>query len=194
MEKQKISAKMVDAKIAAVRPRNEEKRDMLKSNKKAEPLAAKTAAEPKTVAPKAEETATPKAAEPKTEKTTAAASAKAEKAAAAAKAKAEKAAAAAAAKAEKAAAAAAAKAEKAAAAAKAKAEKAPVVRKRAAKKAEVKLYVQYQGVERSQEEIVEAVKAAWTGAAIETLELYVKPEDGAVYYVVNGTESGKVDF
>ena len=186
MEKRKISAKMVDAKIAAVRPRNEEKRDMLKSNKKAEPLAAKTAAEPKTVAPKA--------AEPKTEKTTAAASAKAEKAAAAAKAKAEKAAAAAAAKAEKAAAAAAAKAEKAAAAAKAKAEKAPVVRKRAAKKAEVKLYVQYQGMERSQEQIVEAVKAAWTGAAIETLELYVKPEDSAVYYVINGAESGKVDF
>ena len=135
---------------------------MLKSNKKAEPLAAKTAAEPKTAAPKAEKvTAAPKAAEPKAEKTTAAAAAKAEKAAAAAK---------------------------------AKAEKAPVVRKRAAKKAEVKLYVQYQGVERSQEEIVEAVKAAWTGAAIETLELYVKPEDGAVYYVVNGTESGKVDF
>ena len=195
MEKWKISAKMGDEKIAAVRPRNEEKRDMLKSNKKAEPLAAKTAAEPKTAAPKAEKvTAAPKAAEPKAEKTTAAAAAKAEKAAAAAKAKAEKAAAAAAAKAEKAAAAAAAKAEKAAAAAKAKAEKAPVVRKRAAKKAEVKLYVQYQGVERSQEEIVEAVKAAWTGAAIETLELYVKPEDGAVYYVINGTESGKVDF
>ena len=148
---------------------------MLKSNKKDDPLAAKTAADPKTVAPKA--------AEPKAEKATAAAAAKAEKAAAAAKAKAEKAAAAAAAK-----------AEKAAAAAKAKAEKAPVVRKRAAKKAEVKLYVQYQGVERSQEEIVEAVKAAWTGAAIETLELYVKPEDGAVYYVINGTESGKVDF
>ena len=74
------------------------------------------------------------------------------------------------------------------------AEKAPVVRKRAAKKAEVKLYVQYQGKQMSQEEMVEAVKAAWTGAAIETLELYVKPEDGAVYYVINGTESGKVDF
>ena len=140
---------------------------MLKSNKKAEPLAAKTAAEPK-------------AAAPKTQKTAAAAEPKAEKAAAA--------------KAEKAAAAAAAKAEKAAAAAKAKAEKTPVVRRRAAKKAEVKLYVQYQGKQMSQEEMVEAVKAAWTGAAIETLELYVKPEDGAVYYVINGTESGKVDF
>ena len=128
---------------------------MLKSNKKAEPLAAKTAAEPK-------------AAAPKTQKTAAAAEPKAEKAAA--------------------------KAEKAAAAAKAKAEKTPVVRRRAAKKAEVKLYVQYQGKQMSQEEMVEAVKAAWTGAAIETLELYVKPEDGAVYYVINGAESGKVDF
>ena len=168
---------------------------MRKSNRKAEPLAAKTAAETKTAAPKLE-TADPKieqiAAEAaKVEKTTAAVAAKAEKAAAAAKAKAEKAAAAA--KAEKAAAAAAAKAEKAAAAAKAKAEKAPVVRKRS-KKAEVKLYVQYQGRETSQEELVEAVKAAWTGEEIERLELYVKPEDGAVYYVINSAHSGKVDF
>lgn len=160
---------------------------MRKSNRKAEPLAAKTAAETKTAAPKLETAADPKieqiAAEAaKVEKTTAAVAAKAEKAAAAAKAKAEKAAAAAAAK-----------AEKAAAAAKAKAEKAPVVRKRS-KKAEVKLYVQYQGRETSQEELVEAVKAAWTGEEIERLELYVKPEDGAVYYVINGAHSGKVDF
>ena len=41
---------------------------------------------------------------------------------------------------------------------------------------------------------MEAVKAAWNGEAIQTLELYVKPEDGAIYYVVNGTESGKVAF
>lgn len=151
---------------------------MRNSNQKPEPLADVTAAEQK-AAPKTEKTAT---------------AAKAEKAAATAKAKAEKAAAAAAAKAEKAAAAAAAKAEKAAAAA-AKAEKAPAVRKRAAaKKTEVKLYVQYQGKQISQEEAVEAVKAAWNGEAIQTLELYVKPEDGAIYYVVNGTESGKVAF
>lgn len=152
---------------------------MRNSNQKPEPLADMTAAEQK-AAPKTEKTAT---------------AAKAEKAAATAKAKAEKAAAAAAAKAEKAAAAAAAKAEKAAAAAAAKAEKAPAVRKRAAaKKTEVKLYVQYQGKQISQEEAVEAVKAAWNGEAIQTLELYVKPEDGAIYYVVNGTESGKVAF
>ena len=162
---------------------------MRNSNQKPEPLADVTAAEQK-AAPKTEKTATAA----KAEKAAATAKAKAEKAAATAKAKAEKAAAAAAAKAEKAAAAAAAKAEKAAAAA-AKAEKAPAVRKRAAaKKTEVKLYVQYQGKQISQEEAVEAVKAAWNGEAIQTLELYVKPEDGAIYYVVNGTESGKVAF
>ena len=41
---------------------------------------------------------------------------------------------------------------------------------------------------------MEAVKAAWTGETIKTLELYVKPEDGAVYYVINGSETGKVTF
>ena len=41
---------------------------------------------------------------------------------------------------------------------------------------------------------MEAVKAAWTGEPIKTLDLYVKPEDGAVYYVVNGGESGKLPF
>ena len=72
-------------------------------------------------------------------------------------------------------------------------EKPPVkrVRKTAPK---VTLYVQYQGRQVSQEEAIEAVKAAWTGDPIKTLELYVKPEDGAIYYVVNGDESGKLSF
>ena len=159
---------------------------MLNNIKKPEPLAAQTAAEQKT-APKAEKVVeAPKSAEPQMEGKLVSA-AKAEKAVAAAKAKAEKAAAAAAAK-----------AEKAAAAAKAKAEKAPG-RKRAAggRKAaapEVKLYVQYQGKQLSQEEAVEAVKAAWAGEAIQRVELYVKPEDGAIYYVINGSETGKVTF
>ena len=170
---------------------------MLNNIKKPEPLAAHTAAEQKT-APKAEKVVeAPKSAEPQMEGKPVSA-AKAEKAAAAAKAKAEKAAATAAAKAKKAAADAKAKAEKAAAAAKAKAEKAPG-RKRAAggRKAaapEVKLYVQYQGKQLSQEEAVEAVKAAWAGEAIQRVELYVKPEDGAIYYVINGSETGKVTF
>lgn len=93
------------------------------------------------------------------------------------------------------------KAEKAAAKkvekAAAKVEKVTKKRTAASKKAAeptVKLYVQYMGKQISQEEAVAAVKAAWTGEPIQTLELYVKPEDGAVYYVVNGGESGKVEF
>ena len=45
MENRKISAKMENDKKAAVRPRSEEKRDMLNNTKKPEPLAAQTAAE-----------------------------------------------------------------------------------------------------------------------------------------------------
>lgn len=59
---------------------------------------------------------------------------------------------------------------------------------------EVKLYIQYAGRQISEQEAVEAVLATWTGEPVKTLELYVKPEDGAVYYVVNGGKSGKVDF
>ena len=76
-----------------------------------------------------------------------------------------------------------------------KAKKATGKKRGAPKKAaepQVKLYIQYMGREISAEEAVAAVKATWTGAPIETLEIYVKPEDNAVYYVVNGGESGKV--
>lgn len=77
----------------------------------------------------------------------------------------------------------------------AKKEKAPSAPRKAAEP-KVALSVQYQGRELSQEAMVAAVKAQWTGGAIQSLELYVKPEDGAVYYVVNGdpAAAGKVDF
>lgn len=71
-----------------------------------------------------------------------------------------------------------------------KAPKAP----RAAKSAKVQVFVEYQGRQVEQEALLAAVKADWTGEAIKTLELYVKPEDGAVYYVVNGEGTGKVEF
>ena len=63
----------------------------------------------------------------------------------------------------------------------------------------VSLVFQYQGRELSQAGMVEAVTNAWISAghdaaALETMELYVKPEDSAVYYVINGAESGKFDF
>lgn len=72
-----------------------------------------------------------------------------------------------------------------------KAEKKTTTRKKAPA---VKLFVEYQGKQVAQEELVAAVQANWTGEAIKTLEMYVKPEDGAVYYVVNGTEGGKLEF
>lgn len=79
----------------------------------------------------------------------------------------------------------------------AKTRKAPAKRTPAAKKPEapqVSLTLQYMGKELSQEDMVAAVKAQWTGEEIKTLALYVKPEDQAVYYVVNGEGSGKVDL
>lgn len=61
------------------------------------------------------------------------------------------------------------------------------------------LFVQYDGKQVEEKEIVASVKAAWTEAGnkvgdIKTMEVYVKPEEGAVYYVINETESGKIAF
>ena len=87
----------------------------------------------------------------------------------------------------------AAKAEKPAA----KTRKTPVRKTPAAKKAaapQITLKLQYMGKELSQEDMVAAVKAQWNGEEIKTLELYVKPEDQAIYYVVNGEDTGKVDL
>lgn len=82
------------------------------------------------------------------------------------------------------------------------AEKKPAAKKTAAKKpaekkpaapkaAAVKVILEYQGVQLSQEDIVAAVMAK-AGKA-KTVEIYVKPEDHAAYYVADG-ESGKVEF
>ena len=84
-----------------------------------------------------------------------------------------------------------------------KAEKAPA-KKPAAKRAPAKKAaapaaplvnqtVPYQGKEMTQQAMVEAVKAQ-VQEEIKTLELYVKPEDNAVYYVVNGTVTGQIEF
>lgn len=60
------------------------------------------------------------------------------------------------------------------------------------KTAAAKVILEYRGKQVAQDDIVAAVKADWKGAAIKTLEIYVKPEDAAAYYVVNGKEGGKV--
>ena len=73
--------------------------------------------------------------------------------------------------------------------------------KKATTKKEIKttLFVEYYGKQVEEKEMIAAVKKAWTGAGnkvgdIKSIELYVKPEDSAVYYVINKTESGKVEF
>ena len=73
-------------------------------------------------------------------------------------------------------------------------------KKSTAKKAEIKteMFLQFAGKEYSQEEIVQKVKDIWTYDLgknvdeIKDVQLYLKPEESAAYYVVNGEESGKV--
>ena len=85
-------------------------------------------------------------------------------------------------------------------AAKTTAAKKATTKKAAAKKAEIKteMYLQFAGKEYSQEEILQKVKDIWTYDLnqnvddIKDVQLYLKPEESAAYYVVNGVESGKV--
>jgi 23S rRNA G2069 N7-methylase RlmK/C1962 C5-methylase RlmI len=64
-------------------------------------------------------------------------------------------------------------------------------------KIEKKVVLQYQFREMSEETMtdlaIEAYKAV-SKKAVKSLELYLKPEENAVYYVVNGEFNGKIDF
>ena len=60
-------------------------------------------------------------------------------------------------------------------------------------------YVQVAGNEYKQSDILEKVEAAYIEAgykitSMKTLQLYIKPEDNAAYYVVNSEITGKVDL
>ena len=62
---------------------------------------------------------------------------------------------------------------------------------------EIKTFVQYAGKEVSQKDIIETVAAHYIEAGheagdIKEVELYIKPEDNTVYYVINGTDTGKI--
>lgn len=58
------------------------------------------------------------------------------------------------------------------------------------------VFVQFQGMEFSEKEIMKKVIAAWEAenkkaSAIKKVKLYVKPEDGKAYYVINeGLKNG----
>ena len=75
-------------------------------------------------------------------------------------------------------------------AAKKTAEKKTVSKKAAEKKTAPKtnLFIQYQGVELSYADLIERVKADSEIDSPKSVNLYVKPEDNMVYYVVNENE------
>ena len=72
--------------------------------------------------------------------------------------------------------------------------------KKTVEKAEIteSVFVQFAGAEYNLDEVKANVKKAWmaeTGKSesdIKDIQIYVKPEEHAAYYVVNGEESGKV--
>lgn len=72
------------------------------------------------------------------------------------------------------------------------AEKKPAAKKTTATKASaVKVFVEYQGNQVNLEDILAAVQAA--AGKSKATEIYVKPEDGAAYYVAGDVE-GKVEL
>ena len=88
----------------------------------------------------------------------------------------------------------AAKVEKKAPAKKAAAKKAPA-KKAAAKKENV--VVQFAGKEFDVDAVVEAAKADYKAnnkGAVRSLNVYIKPEDNAAYYVVNSKAEGKIEL
>lgn len=64
-------------------------------------------------------------------------------------------------------------------------------------KKEITTIVQYRGNQIEEKDMIEKVETAWKAEGnktpIETITMYVKPEDGKIYYVVNGL-SGSVDL
>ena len=61
------------------------------------------------------------------------------------------------------------------------------------------MYVQFAGNEATETDIIDKVKAAYVAeghkeSAIKEINLYVKPEEYAVYYVINDNASGKVNL
>ena len=69
--------------------------------------------------------------------------------------------------------------------------------KAVAKDAKAEVILQYAGNEIKMAEVLAAAKkdfAANNKASLKTITLYVKPEDGAAYYVANGDITGKVNL
>lgn len=56
------------------------------------------------------------------------------------------------------------------------------------------VHLQFAGNDWEISDIVERVKAAYTGKAIKEMRIYVKPEENMVYYVINDNEIGSVEL
>lgn len=86
--------------------------------------------------------------------------------------------------------------------AKKEAAKKPAAKKVPAKKAELKteIFLQFAGKEYTEKEIFQKVKEIWTKVLknkvgdMKDVKIYLKPEESAAYYVVNGDTTGKVEL
>ena len=76
--------------------------------------------------------------------------------------------------------------------------KARALEKEKAQNMRPEVFVQYQGSEISVDALTEAAKEAFHAEKKRTLvtdlKLYVKPEEKAAYYVINGEHEGKITF
>lgn len=72
----------------------------------------------------------------------------------------------------------------------------------AARKATVKetVYLQYLGKEINKDDLTKQVKTVWTKqlkkkvSDLKSIDLYLKPEENAVYYVINGDVTGSLEI
>ena len=63
----------------------------------------------------------------------------------------------------------------------------------------MKTFVEYNGKQVEEKELIANVKKVWVEAGnkvgdIKTLDLYIKPEEASVYYVINEKEAGSIEF
>lgn len=75
----------------------------------------------------------------------------------------------------------------------------PKTEKTEKKEAVQNVYMQFAGKEILTADLVAQVTEKWVAlghraSSIKELNLYVKPEDSAAYYVINGKESGKIEL
>ena len=73
------------------------------------------------------------------------------------------------------------------------------VAKKTAKLPTIQVIYQFSGCEVTEKELVARVKALWTEKGnkikdIDSLNIYMKPEEKAAYYVINDVEKGKIDL